>query len=59
VWNNNDHQVRTKSNKTEHRFGEWIENRPTDDHTIDEIYQSFSDIIIKTQEELVPLKEVN
>jgi hypothetical protein len=57
VWNNG-HQVRTKSNKTEHRFAEWIENRPTDDHTIDEIYQSFSDIITKTQEEMVPLIEI-
>ena len=56
VWQLNKVDWNEWKNRTEHRFGEWIENRPTDDHTIDEIYQSFSDIIAKTQEELVPLR---
>ncbi|CAG2202636.1 unnamed protein product [Mytilus edulis] len=58
IWQLNKVDWEEWKRVTEERFGEWLENRPANNNSVDHIYQSFADIINATQKEMIPYKEI-
>lgn len=58
VWQLNKVNWEEWKRMTENKCGEYLKNTPDDSQTIDKTYQTFTNFIRITQEELIPHKQI-